>query len=132
MTKNIPIAILSLILISNEACFYNKSCHSWNLKNTGKLETCIFYDNNGDPKSSEYTIYNGWNLPVLSAHDNKIDGIDKKVKYHYNNHHKIKRKETLYGNKRIIEERIYNEKDKVTKILVDLDDDGIFDKIIDK
>lgn len=128
----LPITLASL-LFTSQACFRNikdPSCRTWEMENK-KLEACILYDKSGKPASSRYTIYNGWNLPIITTYDNGVDGPDGNVEYKYNNHHKLKiKKGNFKGNKNRLEERLYDIYGNLVLILVDENGDGVSDDIL--
>jgi len=83
--------LAALISLASESCVTNKYCTSIDLENKRRLETCINYDN-GKPSHASYTLFNGWNLPVMATTDYYLDGPDQTVEYEYDRHRQIKSK----------------------------------------
>src|SRR3989344_8726204 len=80
-------------LLFTEACFRNvrnPSCRTWEYDKR-KVETCVMYNNSGEPIETKYTIFNGWNLPIVITYDKGLDGPDRSLFYSYNQSHKVKR-----------------------------------------
>ena len=92
-------------------------CNTWKLNNRRKLEACVLYDEGGKPTTARYTVYNGWGLPAHANYDNGLDGIDKKIKYTYDQRHKL-RGMRISGESGI-EEIIYDEEGKIVLIIID-------------
>ena len=97
MNKLLNISLTALISLYSQSCATNKHCTSIDLEHKRRLETCIIYDN-GKPSHSSYTLFNGWNLPVIETTDYSIDGPDQTIEYEYDRHRNIKSK-TLRNNR---------------------------------
>jgi hypothetical protein len=127
--------ITSLVtLLSGSSCFRNTrnpSCRTWDLEHKRRLETCVLYNNSGKPIETRYTLYSGWNLPVVTTYDKGLDGPDGTIKYEYNIHRKVKRqKGDFNGNQDRVEEIIYDKEGKIVLVRIDEDGDGKVDKVI--
>ena len=130
----ISAATLGLVsILASQACFRNirnPSCHTWDLENRRKLQTCVSYGNNGKPVSTRYTVFNGWGFPVVATYDKGIDGPDGNVEYTYNRFHKLHiKKGDFNGNNNRLEERFYDKDGEIVMVIVDEDGDGYSDKI---
>ena len=92
MNKLINTSLAALISLYSQACATSKHCSSIELEHKKRLETCVLYDYSGKPSHSSYTLFNGWNLPVMETTDYYLDGPDKTVEYEYDRHRQIKSK----------------------------------------
>ena len=126
-------SVAVLLGLSLQYCATMKEplCKDIGMERRRRVETCIFYDREGNSTQSTYTVFNGWNLPVVTVYDKGIDGPDGRVEYEYNYHRKLKRKKGDFrGNQDRLEEVVYNSKGKIEKILIDKEGDGKVDETL--